>query len=142
MGELRVQLEIEVALTNLDPDGTTTAMLGQLAQCASYRALPPDDLPWQVQGGDLRKGAFRILSRVTSPDEPQAIEARGAYETLWTTISSAPPIADLCALQSAELTRDRVRDLVEDLRLRRYLGPATCQWCPGARPERRRTTAR
>jgi hypothetical protein len=137
--ELRRQLEVEVARTTLDPDGTTTAMLGRLAQCASYGALPPDDLPWHVQGGDLRKGVFRILAGATSLDEPQVVDGQREYARLWTTISTASPIAELGALRSAESTRLRVRDLLEDLRLRRYLGPATCQWCPGSQATPRRT---
>jgi hypothetical protein len=87
VGELRRQLEVAVAKTNLDPDGTSTAMLGRLAQFASYGAGPPDDLLWHVQGGDLRKGAFRILATLTSLDEPSVIDAQRAYEMLWTTIS-------------------------------------------------------
>ena len=114
-------------------------MLGRLSQCAGYGALPPDDLPWHVQGGDLRKGAFRILAGATSLDEPKVIDAQWEFARLWTTITTASPVADLCALRSADSTRERVRDLLEDLRLRRYLGPATCSWCPGSRaaPSRR-----
>jgi hypothetical protein len=142
IGELQSQLRIEIAHTNLDPDGTVGAMLSLLAQCAGYGAVPPDDLPWDVQSGDLRKATFRILASATSLDEPRVIDAQEQYARLWTTISAASPVADLCALHSAGPLRERVRDLLEDLRLRRYLGPATCTWCPGSRTEPRRKSAK
>jgi hypothetical protein len=142
VGKLRDQLLLELAASDLDPDGTTSEMLGRLGQCTSYGALPPDEPPWNVPGGDLRKGAHRILADVSSLDEPRAAEAQRQYKQVWTKISAEPPVADLCDLQAAQLTRDRVRDLLEDLRLRRYLGHALCPWCPGGSVAASRRTTR
>jgi hypothetical protein len=139
--ELRQQLEVELAATDLDPGGTLTEMLLRLAPSTSYGALPPDELRWDVQGGELRKGAFRILADVTSRDDPRAVDAQRQYAHVWLKISAAPPVMDLCNLHAAEPKRERVRDLLEDLRLRRYLGPAVCPWCPGSLAAPRRTTA-
>lgn len=141
VGKLRDHLEIELPATDVDPDGTVTEMLGRLGQCTSYGALPPDELRWHVQGGDLRKGAFRILADITSLDEQRAAEAQRQYAQVWTTISAEPPVTDLCDLHAAGHTRDRLRDLLEDLRLRRYLGYGVCSWCPGSLAAPRRTTA-
>jgi hypothetical protein len=139
--EMSDRLEIEVAATDLDPEGAAHEMLGRLAQSASYGTLPPDELAWIVQGGDLRKGAYSILAGVTSPDDPRALDAQRQYADVWTTVSTDRTVTDLCKLQVAGQTRDRVRDLLEDLRLRRYLGHAVCPWCPGSPVAPRRTTA-
>jgi len=141
VAKLGEQLKVELAATGLDPDGAVTAMLARLALCASYGTLPPDELPWHVEGGDLRKGAFRILAGLSSPDDPRADGAKQAYDAVWAKISAEPAVADLCTLQAAALTRDRVRDLLEDIRLRRYLGHAVCPWCPGSAAAPRRTTS-
>jgi uncharacterized protein (DUF2236 family) len=102
--------------------------------------VAPDRLVWRVEAGDLCKGAYHIVADVSAMDEPRAVDAQEQHALLWTTISAAPPVEDLCALRSAEATRERVRDLLEDLRLRRYLGPGTCRWCPGAPATPRRKT--
>lgn len=139
--EMSDHVEVEVAATDLDPEGAVNEMLGRLAQCASYGTLPPDELAWNVQGGDLRKGAYRILAGITSPDDPRAVDAQRQYAEVWAMVSTDPAVDDLCKLQAAGQTRDRVRDLLEDLRLRRYLGHAVCRWCPGSPGAPRRTTA-
>lgn len=56
-------------------------------------------------------------------------------------IGGEPPVTDLCDLQVDGQTRDRVRDLLEDLRLRRYLGHAGCPWCAGSLAAPRHTAA-
>jgi hypothetical protein len=61
------RLEVEVAATGLDPDGTLHEMLARLGQCASYGTLPPDELARNVQGGDLRQGAFHENLRSVLP---------------------------------------------------------------------------
>ncbi|MHB8490355.1 MAG: hypothetical protein ACYDCS_09325 [Candidatus Dormibacteria bacterium] len=143
IGQLSEQLEVELAATKLDLEGTSREMLGRLGQCASYGTLPPDELAWRIQGGDLRKGAFRILADVTSLDDPRAVDAQRQYAQVWTKISGEALVTDLCDLQADGQIRDRVRDLLEDLRLRRYLGHAVCPWCPGslAAPRRRAAAA-
>src|SRR4029077_14616165 len=108
------QLELELAVTDLDPEGTMSEMLGGLGQCTSYGAVRPDELAWNVLGGDLRKGAFRILAETTTLDDPRAVDAQRQYAEVWTKISSEPPVTDLCELQAAGIKRDRVRDLLED----------------------------
>jgi hypothetical protein len=140
VAQLRQLLEGEIGDTTLSPEGTVDQMLVRLAQCADYGAVAPDRLVWRVEAGSLRKGAYHIVADVSAMDEPRAVDAQEQHALLWTTISAAPPVADLCALRSAEATRERVRDLLEDLRLRRYLGPGTCRWCPGAPATPRRKT--
>jgi hypothetical protein len=49
-------------------------------------------------------------------------------------ISAAPPVADICDPHAAALTGNRLRDLLEDLRIRRYLGHALAR---GAQPPNR-----
>ena len=140
VAQLRQLLEGEVGDTGLDSGGTVDQMLGRLAQCPDYGAVAPDRLVWRVEAGDLCKGAYHIVADVSAMDEPRALDAQEQHALLWTTISAAPPVADLCDLGSADATRERVRDLLEDLRLRRYLGPGTCRWCPGGPATPRRKT--
>ena len=104
MEQLRKRLQIEVAASGMGSEGGTLAeMLGRLGQCASGGAVPPDQLPWQLQGGDLHKGAYRIVPGIASLEDPRVLAARHAYAQLWTKISTEPAVADLCGLQAAEL---------------------------------------
>jgi len=142
VGKLSDQLQVELRAMDLDPDGTLAEMLGRLSPCASSGALPPDELPWHIQAGDLRKGAFRILAHVTALEDPGGVDAQRQYAELWRKMSAEPEVTELCDLtRSAAHTRDRVRDLLEDLQLRRYLGHAVCPWCPGSPAPPRRTIA-
>ena len=87
------------------------------------------------------RAAFRILADVTALDDQRAVDAQQQYAQVWTKISGEPPVTDLCDLKADGPTRDRVRGLLEDLRLRRYLGHAVCPWCPGSLAAPRRTAA-
>jgi predicted RNase H-like HicB family nuclease len=57
-------------------------LLAPQAARASYGTLPPDELAWRIQGGDLRKGALRILAAVTSLDDPRVVDAQRQYATV------------------------------------------------------------
>ena len=140
MEQLRKRLQIEVAASGMGSGGVTLEeMLGRLGQCASGGAVPPDQLPWRLRAVTAQRGV---------PHCPRDRLARGSARPggaarLRTAVDEDQHRAGGSDSRAAgsRVTRDRVRDLLEDLRLRRYLGHAVCPWCPGSSAAPRRTQA-
>ena len=140
VSRLAGRLGTEIVSSGLDLEGAVHHLLRAATHCVSVAELPADELPWRVEGGELRKGAVRLLGEVASLGDTRVVAAQEQYTRLWDTLRTSDEVAELCALRtSAGPIRERLADQLEDIRLRRYLGPGTCRWCPGSRSSGRRT---
>jgi hypothetical protein len=92
----------------------------------------PENRSYSVAAGDLSCGPDRILTEVSSLDDPRAIAARRRLDRLVKDVTGWEDVDALRRLHRRwEAVRGNLVDSLEDIALRRF--PAGhCKWCPGA----------
>jgi hypothetical protein len=92
----------------------------------------PQNRSYAVDAGALTCGPYRILTGVSSLDDPQAIAARRQLDRLVKDVIQWDDVASLRKLHRRwDVVRGNLVDSLEDISLR-GLPAGRCRWCPGA----------